>query len=450
MRRWASRRRRGPAPAIPLLVIALLAAACTGSPGAEPAARAPDRPGGTPAGGAAGARCSAAGAAGWTAAPSPPSGGAPGTVVEDVVAPGPSAAEPAGEGAAVPRWVAVGARLLGAHEIAPAAWRWDGAGAWLADRTAAVTLFGRQQRFTGVGWHAGRLAAVGLYYSEFEGRARPSAWLERDGTWHELPTLRELFGGPRTVDIEDMAAGGLGFVVVGPRDDRRGQQMAGVWRSTDGAAWAYPPQDTPLTGRAGEIATPITVALGRPGILVLGTSVPLADPLPRVEDGAVWLSSDGRRWERVEAGAAFAGPGTQQPTAVTWTGASFVAVGASSSRPGGRLTPAAWVSPDGRSWRAAPAGAFALPDGGPDGDARLTSVAAANGCLVAGGLIGTAPRLWTSADGLAWTPLAPPPGTSALDVHGKVVIAARADQLLVAFSQPNGSRLWLRPAPGSS
>jgi hypothetical protein len=299
-----------------------------------------------------------------------------------------------------------------------------------------------------------------------------------------VPTLRELFGGPRTVDIKDMAAGDLGFVVVGPRDDRRGQQMAGVWRSADGADWVWPPQDTPLTGAPDEVVTPLGVAVGRAGIVVVGTTLPLTHVLPRAEDGAVWWSRDGRQWERVQTGATFSGDGTQQPTVVTWTGTSFVAVGAAMEEVGGRLHPAAWVSPDGRSWRRAPKDAFTegatagggsggsggtrdsgggggsgggagtggSADGGgsgegrlPQGDARLTSLAVADGCVIAGGLVGSTALLWASRDGLAWAPLPSPAG--ALDPHGKVVVGATHRDLLVAVSEPGRSRVWTGALP---
>jgi hypothetical protein len=257
-----------------------------------------------------------------------------------------------------------------------------------------------------------------------------------------VPTLRELFGGPRTVDIKDMAAGEFGFVVVGPRDDRRGRQMAGVWRSQDGTNWMWPPQDTPLTGAPGESVTPLAAAVGRAGIVVVGTTIPLTTVLPRVEDGAVWWSANGTRWERIDTAAAFGGPGTQQPTAVTWTGEAFVAAGVSADRVGGRLRPTAWVSRDGRSWRRAPGGAFAGDDG--EADARLTSLTVAGGCVIAGGLVGSSPRLWASRDGLAWSAL-PPPADS-LDLHGKVLAAADHGELLVVLSEPDRgrSRVWTR------
>lgn len=340
-------------------------------------------------------------------------------------------------------WTAVGARVVGgADNVAPAVWRLVNGG-WVADRTVASTLFGREQRLIGVGRHNGRLAAMGLVFSDYEARPRPSAWAEHAGVWREVPTLREVFGGLRTQDVKDMASGDLGFVVVGARDDRRGQQMAGVWRSPDGLDWARPPDGTPLTGASGEVVTPLGVALGPPGVVVVGTRLPLTDVLPNVEDGAVWWSGDGRRWERVHADEAFGGPGTQQPTVVAWSGSAFVAVGATADDVGRRMRPAAWVSADGRSWRRAPVDAF----GGDTeaADARLTSLVSAGGCLIAGGLVGTAPRLWTSTDGLAWTPMQPP--ANELDAHGKVLAAGDRGELLVVLSEPTRSRVWKGVVP---
>jgi hypothetical protein len=432
-----------------VLVPVAVAAACTGG-GAAGGRSGEDGPGrggqGGGGGTAAAGRCADAGAADrWRELAAPPADGSMGAVVEDVLGGADGAGGVAAGGAdRADRWLAVGARVVTDQEVAPAVWRYRD-GRWVADRTSAVTLFGRQQRLIGVGRHDRRLVAMGLYYSDFEGRARPSAWTEQGGTWHEVPTLRELFGGPRTVDIKDVAAGELGFVVVGARDDRRGRQMAGVWRSRDGADWEWPPQDTPLTGRPDEVVTPLAVAAGPSGIVVVGTTLPVTHLLPRVEDGAAWWSGDGRTWERVRAEAAFGGDGTQQPTAVTWTGSAFVAVGVAAGEVGGRLRPAAWVSPDGRSWRRAPADAFAGADG--DADARLTTLAVADGCVVAGGLVGTTPHLWTSGDGVAWAPLASPSAAGQADPRAKVLAGTGGGELLMVVSEPRRSRMWTSAMP---
>lgn len=430
-----------------ILALLVVTAACTsdgagrgqGRDGAtDPAGR--DQASGSSQAGAAGSSglCGGGGGdTGWRPVAAPPGDGSRGVVVEDLL-PGAGATGDTGSAS----WTAVGARVVGgADNVAPAAWRLANDG-WVADRTVASTLFGREQRLIGVGRHDGHLAAMGLVYSDFEARPRPSAWAEHDGVWREVPTLREVFGGPRTQGMTDMASGELGFVVVGARDDRRGQQMAGVWRSPDGLDWTPPPQDTPLTGASGEVVTPLGVAIGPSGVVVVGTSLPLTDVLPDVEDGAVWWSGDGRRWERVHAGAVFGGPGTQQPTVVTWSGSAFVAVGSAADEVGGRLRPAAWVSPDGRSWRRAPVDAFG---GGSEADARLTSLVSADGCMIAGGLVGTSPRLWTSTDGLAWTPMQPP--ALELDAHGKVLAAADQGELLVVLSEPTSSRVWKGVVP---
>jgi serine/threonine-protein kinase len=70
-----------------------------------------------------------------------------------------------------------------------------------------------------------------------------------------------------------------------------------------------------------------------------------------LNDAAVWISADGRVWERLSpSGNSFAGPGAQSMLTVAAVQGGFVAAGTVSGRPGG-LDGAVWTSSDGRTWR---------------------------------------------------------------------------------------------------
>lgn len=422
--RWPAVRRRWS------LALALLAAAvltgCTATAGEQDrAARA--RPA------AADVRCAEAGGGSWqeVTLPAPPDAPAGGqVVVTDLLSGGE-------EGV----WAAVGAiRDPDGGEV-PAAWHSTDGERWRADRMVPVSPDGARQRLIEVARTGSTSVAVGMYFSRTEARPRPSAWRDGgDGVWREVPAHRELFGGPRAVGLEDIAAGEPGFLIAGPWRGADDAAIAGVWRSPDGAAWTRPSEGTPLTGGSEEVVHPAGVSVGEAGVALVGSTMPTVNALARMEDGAAWFSADGERWTRVDGGGAFGGRGTQKLTAVTATPSGFAAVGVEEQD--GTLRPAAWTSPDGRAWAQSPQPAFAgVTD--TDGDATLTSVTTARGgCLLAAGVVGTTPRLWASRDGRAWAPVALP-ATLPADPE-QVTVAAGQNRLLVTFTGQDSSEVWLR------
>lgn len=154
-----------------------------------------------------------------------------------------------------------------------------------------------------------------------------------------------------------------------------------------------------------------------------------------------WTSSDGNRWVRHvvdERDDTFA-------LAIAATASEYVAVG----RAGG--DPAAWTSPDGMTWRRA---ARDLPETGLE--TRLTTVAAGDGGIVAGGWAAspTAPtssRLWWSADGAAWAVALMGSGDVATGEELRVTSIAAGPAGWVAVGtvgpewDPAGSIAWTSP-----
>jgi hypothetical protein len=210
-----------------------------------------------------------------------------------------------------------------------------------------------------------------------------------------------------------------------------------IWRSTDGATWA--PVDSPSWQDAWHDAIPgmaslpdgwdetqydiaiglVDVVSGPDGLVAIGNSygeyvwddvdqITTADEL----DPVLVHSTDGSTWTDVSQSA-------QMPSALLESVAAYqggyVVVGAVNAGPRTETaTPAAWVSADGRSWTGT-AVDLAPTAGGEFG--RV--VAGADGLLAWAGPreMHTGPRftsVWTSPDGLTWSPGDLPTGVTGL------------------------------------
>jgi hypothetical protein len=278
--------------------------------------------------------------------------------------------------------------------------------------------------------------AIGVTYSTFEGRARPSAWRRTGGGWAEVPAERELWGGPRAQSVTGLAAGPAGLVAVGARTDPADRQVAGAWWSGDGASWARPPDTPALTSADGEVIAPAGVAVGERAAVIVGERVPLTSD--GTVDGLAWTSPDGRRWARAPEAGLPSGPGVQRLGRVAALGAGFAAAGVEGD--GERVHPAAWTSADGVTWRAA-ADPVLARDAGPPASTGVDRLVTAGRCLLATGRAGGAPRLWSSADGVHWAPAPLPPGLTG-PVDGPVLVAGGQDATVLAA----GGRVWTAPA----
>jgi hypothetical protein len=135
----------------------------------------------------------------------------------------------------------------------------------------------------------------------------------------------------------------------------------------------------------------------------LANGVAVADTLVAVvgssgRDAAAWLSADGRAWRAVES-ADFRDPGEVRiSTVVPWKD-GFVAAGHVGSLVG-PIRAAFWVSDDGRTWRR-------VADSPGFADSRVADLTVADGTLVAVGAAGdvkqaTAAVTWRSTDAEHW------------------------------------------------
>jgi hypothetical protein len=205
------------------------------------------------------------------------------------------------------------------------------------------------------------------------------------------------------------------------------------WQAADGSA-AF----------AGTGVFTVAAAAGPGGYVIVGRQVVQGRSVP-----AAWWSAGLTGWQRA-AGLGGAGA-SQQMLAASSRAGGFVAVGSDGSRP------AAWMSPNGRTWtlaslpvppdaaraqlqqvtvngrRIVAIGMSATPTGqtapfaaesvnggatwtqsllpSPDGAAAVDAVAATGGGFTATGTYGTSGRrdvvIWTSTDGLTWTANSP-------------------------------------------
>jgi hypothetical protein len=235
---------------------------------------------------------------------------------------------------------------------------------------------------------------------------KPAIWWSDDWIEWNRVDLGDAVGEIRDV----IALPDGGFLAVGSRPEG-----AVAWVSADGLRWepiAVPSGSEDVAGDLGPVMS--GVAATPWGIVAVGMEnyVPTEFALGEDLDPAVWLSPDGRTWERVED-PAFGSAGYQHNEGNEFNGEiidvvfvpeiGIVAVGSASvadptiDYPD--QTPAVWVSPDGLTWQRHHI----------DVDARLRGVVATTSGVAVLGLsdLHGSPTsdgvVLTSVDGATWT-----------------------------------------------
>ena len=221
------------------------------------------------------------------------------------------------------------------------------------------------------------------------GRADAAAavWVSSDGwAWQRIQHDEAVFGGDGAQVMSSVTLGGPGLIAVGYD---RGRESAAVWVSPDGRAWQRIQHDEAVFGGEEGQMMMLSMSRGGPGFVAVGG-----------DDGtaAVWVSSDGRAWQRVEHDeAVFGGPGRQLMQSVVAGGPGLVAVGHDSGA--GEGAAAVWTSPDGRRWSRVSHDETVF--GGPAFQ-MMHSVTLGGPGLVAVGEDGAPAAVWVSSDGRAW------------------------------------------------
>ena len=289
----------------------------------------------------------------------------------------------------------------------PAAWTSaDGGSSWTPATGVTQAVFGRPgvQQLTGVthgtaGWLAvGGVTAGAAQHPVVLSSAAGSSWQAADG--------EAAFGGPGLV-TEQAAAGPDGYVIVGYQD----VEAAGAGRTSSNRTIAAAWWSAGLTGweRAGDAAVGalegsagsgtgkqmLAVAARSGGFVAVGSDASQA---------AAWISPDGRTWRQADLPVPV-GSASAVLQHVASSGRTMVAVGTAVTTTGQRLPFAASSSNGGATWTEA-----ALPV--PAGVASVTALAAAGGGFTATGTFGRTPGhqdvvVWTSANGSAWAAATP-------------------------------------------
>jgi hypothetical protein len=283
----------------------------------------------------------------------------------------------------------------------PAAWASaDGGTSWTRATGATPAVLGRpgMQQLTSVTvGSAGWLAVGGVVAGAAQ---HPVVVSSADGSSWRAADGEGAFGAPGLF-TEQAAAGHGGYVIVGYQDI---QEPANGTVVTIAAAW----WSAGLTGfqRAGDAAAGaldgpgasrqmLTVTAGQKGFFAVGSDG--AQP-------AAWISPDGRTWRQASLPVPM-GAKASVLQHVASSGQSVVAVGTAVTTTGQHLPFAASSSDGGATWTES-----ALPV--PAGMASVTALAAAGGGFTAAGTFGATPGhqdvvVWTSANGTNWKAVTP-------------------------------------------
>jgi len=248
------------------------------------------------------------------------------------------------------------------------------------------------------------LVAVGFDPGEEDSRQNGVILASADGVeWTRLaeddPALN--MGGVLMYGITE---GGPGLVAVGQgcEDDVEiCMAYPTVWTSVDGTSWDRSPANPDVFGdRAGLL----DVVATEHGLITAG-GLYTADGEAELVAPTVWLSSDGFVWERVWQGEAYdystATNITGFQALTTDTNGRVVGVGTAINDEG-EFVGAIWTSTDGRTWERIDQDSEVFASN-TDSDVSILDVASGPGGFVAVGSDGgTKVAIWHSPDGLTW------------------------------------------------
>jgi len=256
---------------------------------------------------------------------------------------------------------------------------------------AGTQYMNRVVPYGGDGW-----VAIGATWDATPGSERDGAlWTSATGrnSWVLRQKDDGTFAGPGTQDIRSVARNADTLIAAGT-DGRGGDLDGALWRSV-GVVWSRVKAGEDVLGGAGDQQI-ITVEPHRRGFVAVGH-----DEVDGEGDAAVWLSRDGKSWQRVPSRGDLGGHGDQMMLGVTSTPAGLVAVGRV-THTDGEIDGAVWTSVDGTSWKLQTSRTYALPGS----EQQIKWVAADDAHLIAGGWVG---RPGGDLDAAVWRARLPQP-----------------------------------------
>ncbi|MFD9891087.1 hypothetical protein ACFWY9_17225 [Amycolatopsis sp. NPDC059027] len=311
----------------------------------------------------------------------------------------------------------------GAEGRAPGAWTWR-AGRWEPMTLHARSGYARQAELTVPAIDGDRILALGSAFGGAHGNPRPTIWTGGPAALDEYPQGMELLGGPRAITVTGSAAGPSTYVLSGQWDHPRGGAGAAVWVSADGAVWSRLDDDPALLSTEGARTRILATTRAGDGFVAVG------DVRSERLSPTAWTSGDGRSWRR----EALPADGSWDVSAWRITCRdSCVAVGVAARPDGGPQRLACWQR-DGTAWRPMVLGGPEVPR------AQLLEVTGLSrdaGISVVTGKIGGKTRLWRYGPGCEGPAELPLPEDTP-----EITAFASGGSVLLATTGRDSSKLW--------
>jgi len=325
----------------------------------------------------------------------------------------------------------------------PAAWTSRDGENWTALPVAAHSYYGVRSLLWEAACRNGTLVALGGKVGGAHGNPRMASYYPTqaaDGTeaLTEISASFELYGGPNATNVGRMTAGPPGYLIVGNR-----ATGASVWLSPTGETFEIV-EGAPVLADSPERATWAADAAFHDGEWVVVGSVVVTGRADR--DPAAWHSPDGRTWTDMTIEGT---PDYDELSVVASVAGSLTAVGID--------------GPTFRAWRLEPDGWVARGRFGSTRieprEGRLTAaspvgLAGAGDHLVAVVKAGWTYELWTSADaGTSWRPVTPPrdmpaDGGQRAAIVGVPGAGEDPDRVLLVIDDGRTAHAYVAPVTG--
>ncbi|WAL63168.1 hypothetical protein ORV05_19245 [Amycolatopsis cynarae] len=182
----------------------------------------------------------------------------------------------------------------GSEGRAPAAWTTADGRYWRPVPVAPHSAYAFQAELASVGVAGDRWTVLGQAFGGAHGSPRMTVWSGGDAGLAEHPQAFELFGGPHAVAVTSAAALPGTGLLVGQWENAIGRSGAAVWTSADGTRWQRNADDPALSSAPGEQTSAVQAAPGPLGFLMAGY-----DEREGLLTPLAWASPDGQAWRRL-------------------------------------------------------------------------------------------------------------------------------------------------------